>query len=229
MNYDHFLDTTKHRISVAKRILLFCQVFADWAKPRRIESVNVEKLVSKLMQRASEHDLSKFSPIEVQSFTINIPLVDAAQKRWGYESPEHKAARAALGEGLKHHYESNTHHPEHFANGIDGMNVLDIVEMLCDWWGVADAKDADVMEFIQSNAKRFGITVQLKVAMENTVRQISYIKSFELEENTPSTLFDLLVDYVDADLFSSAEGGGRGVYIPKEYNDQLKNVLLNEA
>jgi hypothetical protein len=33
---------------------------------------------------------------------------------------------------LKHHYENNRHHPEHFKNNIDDMNLIDLIEMLCD-------------------------------------------------------------------------------------------------
>jgi len=34
---------------------------------------------------------------------------------------------------LEHHYALYRHHPEHFQNGIDDMNLIDLVEMFADW------------------------------------------------------------------------------------------------
>jgi len=34
---------------------------------------------------------------------------------------------------IEHHYKNNRHHPEHFNNGIDEMNLVDLIELLCDW------------------------------------------------------------------------------------------------
>lgn len=33
---------------------------------------------------------------------------------------------------LDHHYQNNDHHPEHFELGINGMNLLQLLEMLAD-------------------------------------------------------------------------------------------------
>ena len=38
-----------------------------------------------------------------------------------------------MGPALQHHYEDNCHHPEHYRNGIHDMNMVDLIEMLCDW------------------------------------------------------------------------------------------------
>jgi len=71
---------------------------------------------------------------------------------------------------VDHHYEMNRHHPEHFADGIDGMNLLDIVEMLCDWKAATlRHKDGDLRKSIETNAVRFKISPQLKRIILNTI------------------------------------------------------------
>jgi hypothetical protein len=65
-----------------------------------------------------------------------------------------------MGEALKHHYANNRHHPEHFENGINGMNLLDVIEMVCDWKAAADLKGVEPnLDYL---AQRFGISDQLK-------------------------------------------------------------------
>jgi hypothetical protein len=35
-----------------------------------------------------------------------------------------------MGDGLKHHYAHNRHHPEFFGeDGVDGMSLVDVIEM----------------------------------------------------------------------------------------------------
>jgi hypothetical protein len=38
----------------------------------------------------------------------------------------------------------NSHHPEHYGNrGISGMDLFDVVEMMCDWMAAARRNPAD--------------------------------------------------------------------------------------
>lgn len=86
------------------------------------------RMARDLMNRGEVHDDSKLGPEEKPLFDEMTPLL----KTLTYGTDEYKASLAKLGAALKHHYEMNTHHPEHFAQGVRGMNILDVVEMLCD-------------------------------------------------------------------------------------------------
>ena len=35
-------------------------------------------------------------------------------------------------DALQHHYQKNRHHPEAFERGVDGMTLVDLVEMVCE-------------------------------------------------------------------------------------------------
>jgi hypothetical protein len=116
--------------------------------------------------RATSHDRSKFSPEEREIFERVTPKL----KTLIYGSDEYKESLAELGPALKHHYEANRHHPEHFEDGIVGMNLYDIVEMVCDWMAaVKRMKDGDIDKSLEINRKRFGIDDQLYAIIKNTV------------------------------------------------------------
>ncbi len=88
-----------------------------------------------------------------------------------YGSDEYEALRTEMLNGaLGHHFAHNRHHPEHFENGIDGMNLFDVLEMLIDWMAVTSHRaDGDIAKSFEINRARFGISPQLEQIMMNTV------------------------------------------------------------
>jgi hypothetical protein len=73
-----------------------------------------------------------------------------------YGSSEYKQFLKELGPALEHHYANNRHHPEHFPNGYRDMNLIDIVEMFCDWVAATKRHDnGDIMRSFDLNKKRF--------------------------------------------------------------------------
>ena len=72
---------------------------------------------------------------------------------------------------LQHHYANYRHHPEHFEKGINDMNLVDIVEMICDWKASSMRQhDGNLLKSIEANAKRFGYSGQLKQIFINTAK-----------------------------------------------------------
>lgn len=68
------------------------------------------------------------------------------------------------------HYKNNRHHPEHFANGIKDMTLLDLLEMLCDWKASSERHaDGNIYRSIEINQSRFGYSDELKDILKNTV------------------------------------------------------------
>ena len=125
----------------------------------------IHNFISQLTGRAETHDDSKLQDPEKQMFDIWTPEL----KRREFGSEEYKLALAEMGEGLKHHYESNRHHPEHYKNNVNGMTILDITEMICDWMAVAQVKKTSVdLDYL---AKRFNISDQLLEIIANTLRE----------------------------------------------------------
>lgn len=123
-------------------------------------------IANELTIRGVNHDRSKFSPEEYSSFVDQtIKLKDLV-----YGSDEYRVELEKIRPAIEHHYRCNRHHPKHFANGIRGMNLIDVVEMLCDWHAsILRQKDGDIQKSIDIDQKRFGFSDDLKQIFLNTV------------------------------------------------------------
>ncbi len=74
---------------------------------------------------------------------------------------------------IEHHNRHNAHHPEHHKDGIRGMNLLDLLEMLCDWKAATMRHgDGGIYTSLEINAERFGYSDELKKILLNTVKII---------------------------------------------------------
>lgn len=124
-----------------------------------------------LRMRAACHDDSKLESPEKEIFDAITPKL----KTLTYGSDEYKAALLEMGEALTHHYANNSHHPEHFDNGIDGMTLLDLIEMFCDWKAASERHaDGNLGKSLEINRARFGISDQLCQILINTAREVGW-------------------------------------------------------
>jgi len=118
-----------------------------------------------LIYRGINHDHSKLKEPELTTFIKYTPKLSDST----YRSNEYKQFLKEMKPTLEHHYRENRHHPEHFKNGIDGMNLIDLIEMICDWKAATlRHKDGDIKSSIEKNTKRFKISPQLKQILINT-------------------------------------------------------------
>lgn len=118
----------------------------------------------KLIQRAFYHDRSKLHEPERSGYA----LLDKKVSSLPYGSEERKQASKEFESIIQHHYSVNSHHPEYYNNkGIDGMNLLDLVEMYCDW-KAASERGGNMYDSIRIGKKRFNMSDQLYHIFMNT-------------------------------------------------------------
>lgn len=124
-----------------------------------------------LLRRAVNHDDSKFYADEYETFARETPgLRDLT-----YGSDEYKAALERMRPCLALHYERNPHHPEHHANGIADMTLLDLLEMLADWKAATERHaDGDLRRSIEHNASRYGYGEELKGTLLKTAESMGW-------------------------------------------------------
>lgn len=123
--------------------------------------------IKELADRAQVHDASKLGEVEKPIFDKFEDIL----KGLDYGSDAYKAALADMKPALDHHYAENRHHPEHYEDGIRGMNLLDLVEMFCDWKGAAERHTTGSLpDSIQHNQQRFGYSDDLKSIFLNTAQ-----------------------------------------------------------
>ena len=123
-------------------------------------------ITDRLTTRGVEHDQTKLESPEVEYFT------DAANiENLTYGSEEYQASLDNLKVALDHHYAQYRHHPEHFQNGIKDMNLVDLVEFLCDIKAASERQhDGNLLKSIDTCADRFNICGQLKQILVNTAK-----------------------------------------------------------
>jgi hypothetical protein len=132
---------------------------------RQVQSI-IGLVIADLQRRAAFHDRSKLGSPEVEFFDEFTPKLAGTT----YGSDEYRSYLAAMKPGLDHHYRENSHHPEHYADGILGMSLLDLIEMLCDWAAAVNRhNDGNLRRSIEINQSRFGYGDDLKRIFLNTV------------------------------------------------------------
>jgi len=135
-----------------------------WSHISRVTSL-VHKVVEELLNRVDKHDRTKLEYPEVSIFTEFTPKLATCT----YGSDAYSEFLVHMKPALDHHYANNSHHPEHYKNGIDDMNLIDIVEMICDWKAASERhNDGNIRKSIEINADRFGMSPQLVKILENT-------------------------------------------------------------
>lgn len=150
MSYDSTQDTQEHISKVQARIQI---------------------VVNELTIRAAHHDASKLVEPEKPGFDV----LTLKLRELVYGSDEYKAALEEGKPTIAHHYAVNSHHPEHYENGIAGMSLLDIIEMVCDWKAASErTKQGSIAQSLVHNKQRFGISDQLAAILENTVKELDW-------------------------------------------------------
>lgn len=115
-----------------------------WTKVREL----LLRISQELMFRADAHDSDKLSCNRiVQAYTEPVFMLGNSDIKFGTE--EYAEVTASMGAGWEEHYKNADHHIEHFANGIEGMNLMQIIEMLCDWKAAAE-RDGRTWDFERS-------------------------------------------------------------------------------
>jgi ubiquinone/menaquinone biosynthesis C-methylase UbiE len=134
----------------------------------RLVRKNGKILIHELQERLVIHDASKLEEPEASVYAENFP----AFGKTVYDSPEYHALLEKVKPALDSHYSQNRHHPEHFPNGINDFDLVDLIEMICDWSAsVKKNKNGNIHRSVEINAKRFGISPQLAGILTNTVER----------------------------------------------------------
>lgn len=140
---------------------------------RKVQA-RLQTVINALTTRAAWHDASKLQ--EPEKSVLDAKAV--ALGRLEYGSPEYAAALASVDMRpfLEHHYAGNSHHPEFYgAHGINGMSLLDVLEMCCDWAAAAErTKGGSLAQSLPINKERFEIDDQLFAILENTVKELGW-------------------------------------------------------
>lgn len=153
MSYDSTQDTLAHIRNVQHRI---------------------GAMIAVLLDRCYLHDASKLESPEKEVYDECGPLLRMTE----YGSDEYKEILKKMKVGIDHHYSVSPHHPEYYRDGVNGMNLIDLMEMIADWKAASmrhTNKPTDIIKSIEMNAERFGMSEQLKQILLNTVSYMEWL------------------------------------------------------
>ncbi len=142
----------------------------------------LQRAVLNLGVRGDVHDASKLVAPELEAFDIATPKLAGLE----YGSEEYKQSLRDLGPALQHHFKANDHHPEHYENGVCGMSLMAMIEMLCDWRAASErvkqrTDDPEKVKTFESglafNQQRFGYSDELAGILLNTARELGMLSA----------------------------------------------------
>lgn len=158
--YDSTGDTLKHSLRVGALMV---------------------QVINELSQRSVQHDLSKTEPPELEVFNKVTPRLSTLT----YGSEEYKASLKEMGPALDHHYANNRHHPEWHPRGVNGMTLVDVIEMIADWKASSErSPNGDLAKSLATQRDRFGIEPQLLDILVNTAHHFGWIPEPNIYEQT---------------------------------------------
>ncbi|MFZ2151177.1 MAG: DUF5662 family protein [Candidatus Absconditicoccaceae bacterium] len=136
---------------------------------KRINSLLLQAC-TELMKRAQHHDDSKLKDPEKPFFdSSKTPKLAGLT----YGTADYEESRKIIKPALDHHYAHNSHHPEHYKEGINDFDLFDLLEMFFDWKASSERHDnGNILKSIEKNADRFGISPQLIRMLNNTAKKV---------------------------------------------------------
>jgi hypothetical protein len=193
MSYDSTQDTEEHiqkvhsRLVEVQRELLTRALVHDASKLKEPEKSGYDKLTAKLA------DLVYGSPEYKQALADAKPVIDHHYahnshhpEHWPVpESEEIDALRADIlafrqvkevdGELFQRLVGYLEQTLIDMQSQVNGMSLLDLVEMVCDWKAASErTKQGSIEQSLAHNINRFGIDPQLASILYNTVKELGW-------------------------------------------------------
>lgn len=138
----------------------------------RVQSL-IDEAIKNLGKRAAAHDLSKLEEPEKSAYDR---LKALSLSGMTYGSEEYRACLRSEKPAIACHYATNSHHPEYYPNGVDGMSLFDVLEMLLDWKAATERmkNGGDIHASLAHNTERFDLSPQLRSILLNTIEEMGW-------------------------------------------------------
>jgi len=149
--------------------------FVDRLKSHKLSvQFGTQRVIDDLVKRSNIHDEDKLSDDEFEGFYESIDNLNSVK----FGTDEYYQALRHMKPALDLHYARSVHHPQHFENGVNDMNLMDIIEMFIDWKCASSALGDNINfeESLKINKERFKISDQLYSVLMNTAKHLGYLE-----------------------------------------------------
>ena len=139
----------------------------------------IGKFSSILFIRGVNHDKSKLCEPELSLWK----KMDE-EPRYPYGTLKYKEKLNRYKEVFQHHYMHNKHHPEHWSGYYSEMDLMDVIEMLCDWLGYKEditLKEAETL--VNQQCERYGFNDTFRHLLYNTLKNYFTVSPSEKSLN----------------------------------------------
>jgi hypothetical protein len=134
-------------------------------KHKRNVSKRIQMFISLLQKRADNHDNSKLTEPE-----YSLWCAMDMEPRYRYGTPEYEDKLRRFRKVFELHYKNNRHHPEHHLNGVNDMNLIDLIEMLCDFISYKEEITyTEASNMLDKQADRFNFSEEIRTLLLNTL------------------------------------------------------------
>ncbi len=136
---------------------------------------SVRRLLNKfadiLRYKGEVHDKSKLEDPELYGWAA----MDL-EPRYEYGSADYYDKLNRFADVFHHHYMVNSHHPEHFKNPEQEMTLIDMIEMLCDWFAYKENVPLEEgLKLIEDQCDRFNFSKTIKSLLTNTYTEYIHV------------------------------------------------------
>ncbi len=119
-----------------------------------------------LLRRAENHDNSKLKSPEFELWE----QMDSEPK-YAYGTKEYFEKMDRYRPLFELHWKNNRHHPEHFERSYDDIDLIDILEMICDWLSYKDNLTyTQASELVSMQCERYNFSEELRELILNTLK-----------------------------------------------------------
>jgi hypothetical protein len=131
----------------------------------RTHSPRFITLLVRLLWRGAVHDISKLRWSEIQGFSPYIRKLGKVK----YGTPEYTKMIDNIRPVISLHYKRNSHHPEYWKMGIQGMDLVYLLEMYCDWKASGRrSPGGNIQDSIMKQKEKLGLDVVMTSILINT-------------------------------------------------------------
>lgn len=125
-----------------------------------------------IRKRGAQHDASKFDSAEMLPLARMQEIINR-EGHVPFGSPAYLERKKMLGPMLRHHYEHNSHHPEHYTDGVADMDLLDLCEMFFDWKAASERSGARELNLSRC-CETYQVNGMLANILFNTARRLQW-------------------------------------------------------
>ena len=143
--------------------------FTDMMRIRRaLVQDKLSTVARELISRGRHHDNSTLGSPELEIYHRHFN----EYRMYKFGDPRRDEVMNHMAEAIGHHFQYNDHHPEHFDNGINDMNLIQLMQFTAAIMSWSEQEQVDIFELLPIIRDKCGMSDQVYQLIQNTITEI---------------------------------------------------------